>query len=64
MGEGTGPKTPLVVEVDKENQKKDLAALDIEIPILTPRVYREYKNLGDLDAGSMTLKRAVWTCQV
>jgi len=49
MGEGTGPKTPLVVEVDNENEKKDIAALDIEIPVLTPRVYREYKNLGSLD---------------
>lgn len=52
MGEGTGPKTPLVIEVDKENEKKDLDALDIEIPILTPRVYREYKNLGELDISS------------
>jgi type III restriction enzyme len=49
MGAGTDPKTPLVVEVDKENEKKDLDLLDIEIPILTPRVYREYKNLGELD---------------
>ena len=51
MGEGTQAKTPLVVEVDKENEKKDIDALDIEIPMLTPRVYREYKNLGDLDVG-------------
>ena len=49
MGEGTGPKTPLVIEVDKENEKKDIAVLDIEIPVLTPRVYREYKNLAALD---------------
>ncbi len=49
MGEGTGPKTPLVVEVDRENTKKDIEVLDIEIPVLTPRVYREYKNLADLD---------------
>jgi len=49
MGEGTKPKTPLVVEIDRENPKKDLDALDIEIPVLTPRVYREYKNLGALD---------------
>jgi len=53
MGEGTGPKTPLVIEVDKENEKKDIAALDIEIPVLTPRVYREYKSLGDLDMGTL-----------
>src|SRR5258708_30643623 len=45
MGEGTGPKTPLVVEVDTENAKKDLDELDIEIPVMTARVYREYKNL-------------------
>jgi len=49
MGENTAPKTPLVVEVDQENEKKDLDALDIEIPVLTPRVYREYKNLAALD---------------
>lgn len=49
MGEGSKPKTPLVVEIDKENEKKDLAALDIEIPVMTPRIYREYKNLADLN---------------
>jgi type III restriction enzyme len=38
MGEGTQPKTPLVVEIDNENVKKDIEALDIEIPVLTPRV--------------------------
>ncbi len=52
MGEGTQPKTPLVVEIDKGNVKKDIDALDIEIPVLTPRVYREYKNLGDLDVNA------------
>ena len=49
MGEGTGPKTPLVIEVDKDNPNKDIDALDISIPRLTGRVYREYKNLGELD---------------
>jgi len=49
MGEGTKPKTPLVVEVDTENERKDIEKLDIEIPVLTPRIYREYKNLADLD---------------
>ena len=60
MGEGTGPKTPLVVEVDKENDKKDIDALDIEIPVLTPRVYREYKNLGDLDIAAMGHQRLLY----
>ena len=45
MGEDTKPKTPLVVEVDEENRDKNINALDIEIPTLTRRVYREYKNL-------------------
>ncbi len=50
MGEGTKPKAPLVVEVDKANVNKDIDALDIEIPILTRRLYREYTSLADLDA--------------
>ena len=49
MGEGAKPNTPLVIEVDRENRNKDIDALDIEIPTLTRRVYREYKNLGALD---------------
>ena len=53
MGEGSMPKTPLVVEIDHDNDKKDLDALDIEIPVLTPRVYREYKTLADLQIGDL-----------
>lgn len=49
MGSGTEPKAPLVIEVDKENVKKDIEKLDINIPILTPRIYREYKNLSQLE---------------
>ena len=56
MGEGTKPKTPLIVEVDKDNEKKDVEALDIEIPMLTPRTYREYKNLANLQTGMMAFK--------
>ena len=53
MGEGSGPKTPLVVEVDNDNTNKNIDALDIEIPILTPRAYREYKSLAALDPAAM-----------
>ena len=60
MGEGTEAKTPLVVEIDKENDKKDLGALDIEIPVLTPRSYREYKNLGDLNASALGHQRVTY----
>jgi type III restriction enzyme len=60
MGEGTGPKTPLVIEVDRENEKKDIAALDIEILVLTPRVYREYKNLAGLDISALGHQRVFY----
>lgn len=56
MGPGTQPKTPLVVEVDRENAKKNIEELDIEIPVLSPRIYREYKNLVDLEAGAMVFQ--------
>lgn len=53
MGPGTSPITPLIVEVDHQDKKKDLDELDIEIPVLTPRVVREYKNLSELDLRSI-----------
>ena len=55
MGEGTKPIGSFVVEVDKENVDKDIDTLDIDIPILTRRVYREYKNLADLDVNASKL---------
>ncbi|OGB73678.1 type III restriction endonuclease subunit R [candidate division Kazan bacterium RIFCSPHIGHO2_01_FULL_44_14] len=57
MGEGTEPNAPLVIEVDNENTKKDIAKLDIEIPVLTPRIYREYKNLSDLNLAGLQYKK-------
>lgn len=49
MGEGSEAKTPLVIEIDHENSKKNIVELDIEIPVLSPRIYREYKNLSNLN---------------
>ncbi len=48
MGRGTKAKTPLIVEIDNENTGKDLDRLDMEVPVLTPRAFRNYKNLDDL----------------
>lgn len=45
MGKGAKGKSPIIVEVDKENPNKDLDALDIPIPQMSPRFYREFKNL-------------------
>jgi type III restriction enzyme len=57
MGGGTRPVSPMVIEVDKENEQKDLATLDIELPVMTPRIQREYKNLGSLDVSAFGNKR-------
>jgi type III restriction enzyme len=60
MGEGTKPATPLVIEVDEEKDEKDLENLEIEIPILSPRVYREYKNLASLDVRNLPHQRLAY----
>ncbi|MEQ1904899.1 MAG: DEAD/DEAH box helicase family protein [Pirellulaceae bacterium] len=60
MGEGTKPKAPLVIEIDDQNTKKDLDELDIEIPRMTPRIYREYKNLADLSMNGIGHKRVTY----
>jgi type III restriction enzyme len=49
MGPGASRKDSLVVEVDTQDASKDLNALDIEIPRLSRRFNREYKNLDALD---------------
>ena len=56
MGERTPPKAPLVIEIDRENKNKDLDKLDIKIPVLTPRIFREYKNLSQLDLSAFKFK--------
>src|SRR5579885_2594780 len=57
MGERSTSAGPMVIEIDKDNKSKDLAALDIELPRLTARIEREYKNLAALDPTSFANKR-------
>jgi len=49
MGGGTRRPDSLIVEVDTENEQKNVESLDIAIPKLTRRYQREYKNLELLD---------------
>ena len=49
MGAGTKREDSLIVEVDTQNEEKNLDALDIPIPKLTRRYNREFKNLDSLD---------------
>jgi len=53
MGPGSPANTPIVIEIDNSNVKKDIDKLDIEIPILTNRVFREYKNLSLLNPATL-----------
>lgn len=57
MGEGSEPKAPLIIEIDTENSKKDIKKLDIKIPILSPRIYREYKNISEINVSNFKHKK-------
>jgi len=57
MNDATRALAPIVIEVDKDNKQKNLDELEIRIPLLTPRIYREYKNLNDLDIGKFSHAR-------
>lgn len=60
MGSGTAPKAPIIIEVDNENTRKDVDKLDIEIPVLSPRIYREYKRLEDLEPSSFGYRKIAY----
>ena len=49
MDSTTKAITPTVIEIDHDNPKKDIRKLDIELPVLTPRIQREYKDLANLN---------------
>ena len=51
MGRQSPPKGPLTIQVDRGNPQKDIDRLDITLPELSPRIYREFKNFGELDLG-------------
>lgn len=57
MGSGTGAKAPIIIEVDQENDRKNIETLDMEIPVMTPRTYRNYKNLEELNPANFNVPR-------
>jgi type III restriction enzyme len=60
MGGGTtGKGRPIIVEVDKENPHKDLDALDIPIPLMSPRIYRDFKNLELIDESKFKNEKVI-----
>ncbi len=60
MGSGATPNAPIIIEVDDKNTGKDVDKLDIEIPVLSPRIYREYKRLEDLEPSSFGCGRIAY----
>lgn len=59
MGKGSKGKSPVIVEVDKDNPNKDLDALDIPIPQMSPRIYREFKNLELIDVSKFKNEKVI-----
>jgi len=57
MGQGTGPKDKTLIEIDESNEDKDLDQLDIQLPRLTRRYHRDFKNLADLDPATFSNKK-------
>ena len=48
---------PVLIKVDRENVKKDLKKLDIELPIMTPKIYRAHEKLEEIDVSSILEKK-------
>lgn len=57
MGAGASPGNKIIVEVDEQNEDKDLEQLDIAIPRLARRYNREFKNLDQLDPAAFGNKK-------
>lgn len=53
MGPGGSGNTLLAIEVDRESTSKNLGALDIPLPILSPRVVRQPNALAGLDLSTI-----------
>lgn len=58
MGDAGAPQPWVVVEVDRENPNKDIDAMDIAFPVLTPRNYRDFERLEALDTTAFQHQKA------
>lgn len=56
MGRDSAPIAPVIIEIDRRNVKKDIENLDIEIPVLSPRIFREYKNISEIKPEKLDFK--------
>ncbi|NJC27908.1 DEAD/DEAH box helicase [Neolewinella antarctica] len=49
---GTRAQAPLLIEIDREKSPEQLHELDIPLPILEPRIVRDYSRLSELDVSA------------
>jgi type III restriction enzyme len=54
MGGSSEPSGPTIIEIDKS---KNIDELDFEIPVLSNRIQRDYKNLEELNPDSFEFKK-------
>ena len=59
MGGGTGGST-MLIEVDTDNGAKNIKDLDIRIPVLSPRVSREYAGLAHVDLARVEFRPVMY----
>ena len=57
MGPETPPLGPVAVEVEQDNPNKKVEDMEIEIPVLSPRIQREYKNLSELNLATFEFQK-------
>jgi type III restriction enzyme len=57
MGADSIANAPIIIEIDNANPKKDVEKLDIQIPVLSNRIYREYKNISEIDVSKISTRK-------
>lgn len=57
MSQSSVPIAPLVIEIDRKNKAKDIEKLNIHIPTLSPRIYRNYCGLINLDPAKFSFDK-------
>ncbi len=56
MGGTSTPQTPIIIAIDRENEHKNIAELDIKVPLLSARFYRDFSRLEQLTAENISCK--------
>ena len=58
MNTETDAQTPLIIAIDRDNPQKDIAALDIKVPVLSRRFANDFSKVFDLHAENIPVQPA------